>query len=100
MLRNFIHFQVSGIHPSRQFHDNLAGPGAQVPGSPKVPLQTACLERSSLDLNAQDARLFVKVDNSGLGSSSTKVGIETGQDNELSLLFEREPERNPTKPSS
>ncbi|XP_057857836.1 zinc finger protein CONSTANS-LIKE 15 isoform X5 [Cryptomeria japonica] len=92
--------QVSGIHPSRQFHDNLAGPGAQVPGSPKVPLQTACLERSSLDLNAQDARLFVKVDNSGLGSSSTKVGIETGQDNELSLLFKGDPERNPTKLSS
>ncbi|XP_057857832.1 zinc finger protein CONSTANS-LIKE 14 isoform X2 [Cryptomeria japonica] len=99
-MQYFASQDVSGIHPSRQFHDNLAGPGAQVPGSPKVPLQTACLERSSLDLNAQDARLFVKVDNSGLGSSSTKVGIETGQDNELSLLFKGDPERNPTKLSS
>ncbi|GLJ10065.1 hypothetical protein SUGI_0121190 [Cryptomeria japonica] len=39
-------------------------------------------------------------DNSGLGSSSTKIGIETGQDNELSLLFKGDPERNPTKLSS
>ncbi|GLJ18049.1 hypothetical protein SUGI_0318480 [Cryptomeria japonica] len=32
--------------------------------------------------------------------SSTKVGIETGQDNELSLLFKGDPERNQTKLSS
>lgn len=99
-LQFFASQDASGVHPSRQFHDSLAGSGVQVPGSPKVPLQTACLERSSVDLNTHDARFFVKVDNSGLASSSTKVGIETSQDNELSLLFKGDPERNPTKLSS
>lgn len=99
-LQYFASQDASGINPSGQFHNNLAGPGVQGPGSPKVPLQTACLERSLVDLNAQDARVYVKVDNPGLGSGSTKVGIETSQDHELSLLFKGDPERNPTKLSS
>ncbi|KAH9329333.1 hypothetical protein KI387_001441 [Taxus chinensis] len=95
--------QVCGIHSTGQLHSNLPGPGVQVPGSPRVPIQSACLGRSSGDQNAQDVRHLAKIDKSGLASTSIKVGIDTSNgnwDHELSFLCKEDPEQNPTKLSS
>lgn len=92
--------QVCAIQPTGKWLSNLPGSVGQVPGSPRVPIETACLGRSAGELNGNDAKPTTKVDDSGLASTTAKLGKDTISpdcDHNVSSLFKGDPGRNTTK---
>jgi hypothetical protein len=88
------------IKPTGKWLSNLPCPVGQVPGSPHVPIETACLGTSAGELNGNVANPPTKVDDSGLSSTSVKLGKDTispDGDRTVSSLFKGDPGRSTTK---
>jgi hypothetical protein len=92
--------QACVIKPTGKWLSNLPCPVGQVPGSPHVPIETACLGTSAGELNGNVANPPTKVDDSGLSSTSVKLGKDTispDGDRTVSSLFKGDPGRSTTK---
>lgn len=99
-LQYFASHDACAIQPTGKWLSNLPGSVGQVPGSPRVPIETACLGRSAGELNGNDAKPPTKVDDSGLAPTSAKLGKDTISpdcDRNVSSLFKGDPGRNTTK---
>lgn len=99
-LQYFASRDACVIQPTGKWLSKLPGPIGQVPGSPRIPIETAGLGRSAGELNGNDANPPTKVDDSGLASTSANLGKDTISpdcDRNVSSLFKGDPGRNTTK---